>query len=210
MLLTVMVRILFWPLSRKMTVSMRKMSELSPKITELREQFKDNPQRMNQEVMALYRENKVNPAAGCLPMLVQIPVFISLFTVLRSAVELRYASFLWISDLSEPEALFADWFPFGGLNILPILVALTMFLQSALSPATGDKSQQRMMLVMMPVMMLFMCYQLPSGVSLYWMLSTVISIVQMWRLRRQSTPAAASSANEAPRVTRQMRRHGNG
>ena len=206
-LLTILVRIIFWPLTHKSTISMRRMSEVQPLIKELQAKFKDNPQRLQQEMFALYREKKVNPMAGCLPMLVQIPVFIALFTVLRSAVELRYASFLWISDLSEPERLFADWFPFGGLNILPILMAATMALQSALSPTAGDRSQQRMMMVIMPIMMLVMFYSFPSALSLYWTLSQVISIGQMWWIRKRYTPAAATAGVDA-RETRQMRRHG--
>jgi YidC/Oxa1 family membrane protein insertase len=148
--------------------------------------------------------------ASCLPMLVQIPVFIALFTVLRSAVELRYAPFLWIADLSEPENLFPGIFPFGGLNILPILMAVTMGLQSALTPSTGDKQQQRMMMVMMPIMMLVMFYSFPSALSLYWTLSQVLSIVQMWYIRKRYTPApvAASCDTIDVPVTRQMRRHG--
>ena len=211
-LLTILVRLLFWPLTHKSTISMRRMSEIQPKMKEIREKFKDNPQRMQQETWALYRDNKVNPMASCLPMLVQIPVFIALFTVLRSAVELRYAPFLWIADLSEPENLFPNIFPFGGLNILPILMAVTMGLQSALTPSTGDKSQQRMMMIMMPVMMLVMFYSFPSALSLYWTLSQVLSIVQMWYIRKKYTPApiaAASDTVEAQVVTRQMRRHGN-
>ena len=160
----------------------------------------------------MYRDNKVNPMASCLPMLVQIPVFIALFTVLRSAVELRYAPFLWIADLSEPEALGAtSWFPFfGGLNILPILMAATMALQSAVTPSTGDKQQQRMMMVMMPLMMLVMFYSFPSALSLYWTVSQVLSIAQMWWIRKRYTPApvAASEAVVDVPVTRQMRRHG--
>ena len=210
-LLTVLVRLVFWPLTHKSTVSMRRMSEIQPKMKEIREKFKDNPQRLQQETWALYRNNKVNPMASCLPMLVQIPVFIALFTVLRSAVELRYAPFLWIADLSEPENLFPGIFPFGGLNILPILMAVTMGLQSALTPSTGDKQQQRMMMIMMPVMMLVMFYSFPSALSLYWTLSQVLSIVQMWYIRKRYTPqvpAAAADTVEAV-VTRQMRRHGN-
>ena len=210
-LLTVLVRLLFWPLTHKSTISMRRMSEIQPKMKEIREKFKDNPQRMQQETWALYRDNKVNPMASCLPMLVQIPVFIALFTVLRSAVELRYAPFLWIADLSEPENLFPTIFPFGGLNILPILMAVTMGLQSALTPSTGDKQQQRMMMIMMPVMMLVMFYSFPSALSLYWTLSQVLSIVQMWYIRKKYTPAPVSAASdtvEAQVVTRQMRRHG--
>lgn len=210
-LLTVLVRLVFWPLTHKSTISMRRMSELQPKMKELRERFKDNPQRLQQETWALYRDNKVNPMASCLPMLVQIPVFIALFTVLRSAVELRYAPFLWIADLSEPENLFPNIFPFGGLNILPILMAVTMALQSALTPSTGDKQQQRMMMVMMPVMMLVMFYSFPSALSLYWTLSQVLSIAQMWYIRKRYTPAPVAASGdtvEATVVTRQMRRHG--
>lgn len=213
-LLTVFVRLLFWPLTHKSTVGMKKMQELQPKMKAIQEKFKDNPQRMQQETFALYREAKVNPLSSCLPMLIQIPVFIALFNVLRSAVELRYAGFLWIADLSEPEALFAGVFPFGGLNILPILMAVTTALQSYFTPSAGDRSQQRMMMVMMPLMMLFMFYSFPSALSLYWFMSNLFSIAQMWLIRRQT--AAKQSASGAivspddvidPPVTRQMRRH---
>lgn len=210
-LLTVLVRILFWPLTHKSTVGMKKMQEIQPKLKELQAKFKDNPQRLQQETFALYKAEKVNPLSSCLPMLVQIPVFIALFNVLRSAVELRYAEFLWISDLSEPEGLFAAYLPFGGLNILPILMAVTTALQSAFTPSGGDKNQQKMMMVFMPLMMLVMFYSFPSALSLYWFLSNIFSIVQMWLIRR-----AAARKREAgiltpevidPPVTRQMRRH---
>ena len=211
-LLTILVRLLFWPLTHKSTVGMKKMQELQPKMKEIQAKFKDNPQRLQQETFALYREAKVNPMSSCLPMLIQIPVFIALFNVLRSAVELRYAPFLWIGDLSEPEGLFASWFPFGGLNILPILMAVSTGLQSAFTPSTGDKKQQQMMMVMMPLMMLFMFYSFPSALSLYWFLSNLFSIAQMWIIRRQT--AGASKKGEVlmgevidPPVTRQMRRH---
>ena len=211
-LLTILVRLLFWPLTHKSTVGMKKMQELQPKMKEIQAKFKDNPQRLQQETWALYREAKVNPMSSCLPMLIQIPVFIALFNVLRSAVELRYAPFLWIGDLSEPEGLFASWFPFGGLNILPILMAVSTGLQSAFTPSAGDKNQQRMMMVFMPLMMLFMFYSFPSALSLYWFLSNLFSIVQMWIIRRQT----AAKSNDAvitpevidPPMTRQMRRHG--
>ena len=213
-LLTILVRLLFWPLTHKSTVGMKKMQELQPKMKEIQAKFKDNPQRLQQETWALYREAKVNPMSSCLPMLIQIPVFIALFNVLRSAVELRYAPFLWIGDLSEPEALFASWFPFGGLNILPILMAVSTGLQSAFTPSAGDKNQQKMMMIFMPLMMLFMFYSFPSALSLYWFLSNLFSIVQMWIIRRQ-TAAKTPAKGEVlmgevidPPVTRQMRRHG--
>ena len=209
-LLTILVRVLFWPLTHKSTVGMRKMQELQPKMKEIQKKFKDNPQRLQQEMWQMYRTEKVNPMSSCLPMLVQIPVFIALFNVLRSAVELRYAPFLWIADLSEPEALFASWFPFGGLNVLPVLMALSTGLQSAFTPSTGDKQQQRMMMIFMPVMMLFMFYSFPSALSLYWFLSNLFSIVQMWLIRRQTAKKQAVLVPEVidPPETRQMRRHG--
>ena len=211
-LMTILVRLLFWPLTHKSTVGMRRMQEIQPLMKEIQAKYKDNPQRMQQETFALYREHKVNPLSSCLPMLVQIPVFIALFNVLRAAVELRYAPFLWIGDLSEPEALFASWFPFGGLNILPILMAVTTGLQSALTPSTGDKQQQKMMMFMMPAMMLFMFYNFASALSLYWTVSQGLSILQMWMIRRSvaKKEAEAQSAGIVidPPVTRQMKRHG--
>jgi YidC/Oxa1 family membrane protein insertase len=214
-LLTILVRILFWPLTHKSTIGMRKMQEIQPLLKEIQAKYKGNPQRLQQETWQLYREHKVNPLSSCLPMLIQIPVFFALFVVLRGAVELRYAPFLWIKDLSQPEALFASWFPFGGLNILPILMAVTMALQSALTPSTGDKSQQRMMMLFMPLMMLVMFYNFASALSLYWTLSQVMSIAQAWWIRKKygtpSKPAGKDGVIEPDAVempqTRQMRRH---
>lgn len=205
-LLTFLVRIIFWPLTHYSTKSMKKMQEIQPKLKELQAKFKGNPQKLQQETWAIYRENKVNPMSSCLPMLIQIPVFIALFTVLRSAVELRYAPFLWISDLSEPENLFAGILPIP-LNILPILMSGTMALQSYLTPSAGDPQQQKMMMVMMPIMMLFMFYSFPSALSLYWTVSQAVSIVQMWMMRRKSAQKAEAAAVtvDAP-LTRQQRR----
>ena len=209
-LLTILVRLLFWPLTRKSTEGMKKMQELQPLMKEIQAKYKDNPQRLQQETWQLYREKKVNPMSSCLPMLIQIPVFIALFNVLRSAVELRYAPFLWIADLSEPEGLFASWFPFGGLNLLPVLMAVSTALQSYFTPSTGDKKQQQMMMVMMPAMMLIMFYSFPSALSLYWFLSNIFSIVQMWLIRRQTAAKQAEVLTPEvidPPQTRQMRRH---
>ncbi len=209
-LLTVLVRLLFWPLTHKSTVGMKKMQEIQPLMKEIQTKYKDNPQRMQQETWALYKEHKVNPMSSCLPMLIQIPVFIALFNVLRSAVELRYAPFLWIADLSEPEGLFTSWFPFGGLNVLPILMAVSTGLQSAFTPSSGDKNQQKMMTIFMPVMMLVMFYSFPSALSLYWFLSNLFSIVQMWLIRRKTAKKEEVLIPEVidPPMTRQMRRHG--
>ena len=175
-LLTILIRILFWPLTHKSTESMKKMQELQPQIAELRKKFKENPRKLQEETMALYKQNKVNPVSGCLPMLIQIPVFIALFVVLRSAIELRFADFLWIKDLSEPERLFADVLPIP-LNILPIFMAAVQAWQQSMTPAT-DAAQQKMLLFFMPVMMLVMFYSMPSALVLYWSTNTVIMIAQ--------------------------------
>ena len=139
-LLTFLIRIVFWPVTHKSTESMKRMQEVQPLIAELKEKYKDNAQKMQQETMALYKQHKVNPLGGCLPMVIQIPVFIALFVVLRSAIELRFAPFLWVKDLSQPENILAGVLPMP-LNILPLVMAGTMFLQQKLTPAGGDSQQ---------------------------------------------------------------------
>ncbi len=210
-LLTLLVRIVFWPLTHKSTESMKRMQALQPKLKALQVEFKDNAQKLQQETWKLYRENKVNPMSSCLPMLVQIPVFIALYTVLRSAVELRFAPFLWIVDLSEPENLFAGLLPGGfALNILPVLMAVTMGLQTYFTPSVGDPAQQKMMMYLMPGMMLFMFYSMPSALSLYWTFSQGVSIAQLWWQRRSSdvalAPAGGPPDDPEQGMTRQMRR----
>lgn len=191
-LLTVIVRVLFWPITHKGTENMKKMQAIQPLVTELKEKYKDNPQKMQKATMALYKEHKVNPMLGCLPMLVQIPVFIALFTVLRSAVELRFADFLWIKDLSEPERLFEFGFAlpiigWDAFNILPLIMTGTMVLQQKLTPTSGDAQQQKMMAVMMPVMMLFLLYNMASALMLYWSVSQSLAILQLVMQRRKKT-----------------------
>ncbi len=181
-LLTFMIRIVFWPLNHKSMVSTRHMQEVQPVIAAMREKFKDNPQRQQQEMMAIYKEHKINPMGGCLPMLIQIPVFFALFVVLKGAIELRFSSFLWIADLSTPENLFKDVLPFP-INILPIFMGVTMWLQQKMTP-TSDPQQQKMMM-MMPVIFTFMFYSFPSGLSLYWSVNQVMMIVQLaWMKKR--------------------------
>lgn len=184
-LLTLLIRILFWPLTHKSTESMKRMQEIQPEIKALQAKYgKSNPQKLQQETMKLYKEKKVNPMGGCLPMFVQIPVFIALFTVLRNAIELRYSGFLWIADLSTAENLFAGKIPFvGSLNILPIVMSLSMIWQQKLSsPGTAatpeQQQQQKMMMFMMPIMMLFFFYSMPSGLVLYWTTSNLLMIGQ--------------------------------
>ena len=184
MLLTIIVRILFWPLTHKGTESMKRMAELQPQMQELRTKYKDNPQKMQQATMALYKENKVNPLGGCLPMVIQIPVFIALFVVLRSAIELRFAGFLWIEDLSQAENLLADKLPFP-INILPLVMAATMVWQQKLTPQAGDPRQQKMMATIMPVFMLFILYNFASGLVLYWTTNQCLMIAQMLLQKRR-------------------------
>ncbi|MFO7871940.1 MAG: membrane protein insertase YidC [Kiritimatiellia bacterium] len=194
-ILTFIVRVLFWPVTHKSTESMKKMQKLQPELTALREKHKGDPQKLQRATMALYKEHGVNPMAGCLPILVQMPVFIALFTVLRSAVELRFASFLWIRDLSEPEALFAGTALFeklpliDSLNILPLLMAVTMYWQQKLTTAGGDSQQQKMMTIM-PVVLLFVLYSMPSALLLYWTVSQCLSIAQVLLQRRREASAS--------------------
>ena len=181
-LLTFLIRIIFWPLNHKSMVSTRHMQEVQPIIAAMRAKYKDDPKRQQQEMMAIYKEHKINPMGGCLPMLIQIPVFFALFVVLQGAIELRFSSFLWIADLSTQENLFADVLPIG-INILPLFMGVTMWLQQKMTP-TSDPQQQKMMM-MMPVLFTFMFYSFPSGLSLYWSVNQVMMIVQLaWMKKR--------------------------
>jgi YidC/Oxa1 family membrane protein insertase len=190
-LLTILIRIIFWPLTHKSTESMKKMQALQPLMTELKAKHKDNPRKMQEETMALYRKHKVNPVSGCLPMVIQIPVFIALFVVLRSAIEMRFAPFLWVQDLSAPERLFADILPIP-LNILPIFMAVTQAWQQVLMP-TADPNQQKIMLFFMPVMMLVMFYMMPSALVLYWSANQCIVILQQL-IQKKKTPGPAPAS----------------
>lgn len=188
-ILTIIVKMLFWPVTHKGTESMKRMQQLQPELQKLKEKYKKDPKKLQEKQMLLYREHKINPLAGCLPIVVQIPVFISLFTVLRSAVELRFSRFLWIKDLSEPEGLLAGVIPFpeSGLNILPLLMTATMVLQQRMTPTAGDPQQQKVM-AFLPVMMLFIFYGMPSALVLYWTVSQLLSILQLY-LQRKRDPA---------------------
>lgn len=177
-LLTLIVRIVFFPLTERSNRSMRKMSKIAPKAKEIREKYKDNPQLMNQKTMELYRQEGVSPLGGCLPILLQIPVFFALYAALDSAVELRHVSFLWIMDLTKPD-LVGPKFLFGhGIHPLVIAMTVLMILQQKMTPSNMDPAQQKMMMIM-PFIMLFFLYNLPSGLTLYWTVSQIFSILQM-------------------------------
>ena len=184
-ILTILIKTALWPLQNKATSSMKRMQLLSPKMTELREKYKDDPTKMNEELMKLYKQYGVNPFGGCLPMLVQIPIFFGFYSMLGSAIELRNSHFLWIHDLSQPDTLtHVLGFP---INLLPIVMAGTMVWQMAISPKSGDPSQQRIM-YFMPVIFLSFCYNYASGLALYWTTQNIFSIVQLYWTRSQPLP----------------------
>ncbi len=179
-LLTVLIRILFWPLNHLSYKSMKKMQEIQPLIQKIREKYKDDPQRLNQELMHLYRTYKINPFSGCLPILIQIPVFFALYKVLLQAIELRHAPFFgWIQDLSAPDRLPVGFdIPYlGGLPVLTILMGLSMYFQQKLSPTSLDPTQAKIMLFM-PLFFTVLFVNFPSGLVLYWLVNNVLSIAQ--------------------------------
>ncbi|HEY5777543.1 MAG TPA: membrane protein insertase YidC [Terrimicrobiaceae bacterium] len=183
--LTLIIKSLLWPIQNKATNQLRKMSLLTPKMTELREKYKDDPQKMNEEVMKLYKEYGVNPFSGCVPMLIQIPIFFGFYAMLGSAIELRNSSFLWVHDLSQPDTLFKIWgFP---VNILPIVMTGTMIWQLIITPKSGDAMQQRIF-YFMPVIFLVFCYNYASGLALYWTTQNLFSIVQLYLTRNKPLP----------------------
>jgi YidC/Oxa1 family membrane protein insertase len=193
-MVTILVRMVFWPITHKSTESMKRMSAIQPEVKKLQAKYKDSPEKLNKATMALYKEHKVNPVAGCLPMLIQIPVFFALFTVLRSAVELRFADFLWIKDLSEQEGLLAGMIPIAGcLNILPLVMTGLTLWQQKITPSAGDPQQQKMMMFM-PVMFLFLFYPMPSALVLYWTTSQLIALVQLLLQRRKKKGAVVATA----------------
>ncbi|MFT5882203.1 MAG: YidC/Oxa1 family membrane protein insertase, partial [Crocinitomicaceae bacterium] len=189
-LLTVFIRIIIWPLHNKSTRTMKRMGKLQPIMKEMREKYADNPQKLNQETMKLYKTYGVNPMGGCLPMLVQIPIFFGVFKMLGAAVEMRGSGFLWVDDLSRPDTLFDLPIPFFGdvpVNILPIIMAVTMVLQMRLTPQSGDKLQRRIFMLM-PLMFFFFCYNYAAALALYWSTQNIVSIAQTLLMKNLPEP----------------------
>jgi len=191
LLLTCCVSFLLFPLSFKSLKSMRHLQELQPQMEKMRQQYKDNPQKLNKEMMELYRRHKVNPMGGCFPMLLQMPIFLAFYHTLMRSVELKGAGFLWIKDLSMPDAAFALPFTLpllgSSINLLPILMIGAMIVQQKLSQmrTAVQTEQQKMMAAIMPVMFGFIFYSLPSGLVLYWLTNTVLtSSLQFFALRK--------------------------
>lgn len=186
-LTTILIRLVIWPLYAKSTRTMKRMSKLTPKMKEIKEQYKDDPQKQNQEIMGLYRKYGVNPLGGCLPMFVQMPIFLGFYRMLSSAVELRHQPFLWIDDLSMPDTLFdipGTSIPF---NLLPLLMAVTMIIQMKVSPQSGD-STQRMIFMFMPVIFLVICYNFAAALALYWTTQNIFSIGQTMLMNKLPEP----------------------
>jgi YidC/Oxa1 family membrane protein insertase len=184
-LLTITVRFIIWPLHAKSTHTMKRMAKLKPEMDKLREKYPNDPNKLNTEMMGLYRKFGINPLGGCLPMFIQIPVFFGFYRMLQYAVELRGQRFLWVDDLSQPDTV---WHLAGiPLNLLPIVMAVTSFLQIKMTPMTGDKLQQRIILLM-PLMFFFFCYNFASALALYWTTQNLFSIGQTWLMGRMPEP----------------------
>jgi YidC/Oxa1 family membrane protein insertase len=185
--LTTIIKLVLWPIQNKANRSMRQMAVLSPKMQELREKYKDDPTRMNQEVMKLYKEYGINPVGGCLPMLIQIPIFFGLFKMLGQAVELRNAKFLWVRDLSQPDTV--AHLPVLGwpVNIIPLCMAATQIWLMQMTPKTGDATQRRVMMFT-PLIFLFICYNFAAALALYYTTQNIFSILQFYQNKNQPMP----------------------
>ncbi|UCB44528.1 MAG: membrane protein insertase YidC [Spirochaetota bacterium] len=191
-LMTIVIKIILYPLTQKSFKSMRRMSALQPKITEIRERYKNNPQQMNREVQNLYRKEKVNPMGGCLPMVLQLPIFYALYTLLSGMIELRNESFLWIKDLSLPDtvATIRAMVPLLGyriegqgltdINILPFIMTGTTLLQSKLTSGDQTAQQGKMMTYLFPIVFFFIFWNMPSGLVLYWTIQNILTIGQQY------------------------------
>ena len=194
-LVTVALKVVFWPIQAKSIESMKAMQKFQPHVQKLKEKYKDDPQRLNLETMKLYKEHKINPVSGCLPMLVQMPVLIAFYKVLGGNCALRGESFLWIKDLAQPDtvAMVAGF----AVNPLPLLMVGSMIWQQKITPQTGDPQQAKMMMFM-PLIMLFMFYNMAAGLTLYWTLQQFMSILQQWlSLRKQRELAPAPLAGKS-------------
>ena len=190
-ILTIMTKILLWPLGTKSYKSMGEMKKIQPLMAEIREKYKNDKKRMNQEVMGLYKTYKINPMGGCLPMIAQIPVFFALYRMLYEAIELRHAPFFgWIIDLSAPDRLFHFNFsipfmqPPYGIPVLTIIMGASMLLQQKMSPPPGDPAQAKMMMLM-PIIFTFIFINFSSGLVLYWLTNNLLSISQQYYISKK-------------------------
>ncbi len=198
-LITVFVRLLFWPLMKASARTSKRMAALQPQIKELQEKYKDNPQKMNQKMLELWREHKVNPASGCLPILIQFPILLGFYSMLQTAIELRGESFLWACDLSQSDTI-ATVFGFP-INPMPLMMGATMLWQARLTPMSPsmDPAQQRIMKYM-PLMFMVFLYNFSAGLTLYWTVSNLLSILQMKMTKAMDDkPAGPAAVAAAPK-----------
>ncbi len=185
-LLTVLIKALFWPISYKGMKSMKTMQKLGPKMTQIREKYANDRDRMNREMMQLYKTYNVSPVGGCLPMLAQIPVFFALYRLLMQTIELRHAPFFgWITDLSAPERLFIGFdLPYlGGLPLLTLFMGFSMYLQQKLTPSPADPTQAKIMMFM-PVIFTVISINFASGLVLYWLVNNLLSMLQQYAINK--------------------------
>jgi len=200
--ITVLVKLLFWPLTQASTRSMKRMQALQPQMKAIQEKYKADPAKMNKKTMEFMREHKVSPLGGCLPMVVQIPVFFGFYRMIQSAIELRGASFLWIGDLSQPDTLFmipGTGFPF---NLLPLIMGVTMLWQARLTPPSpGMDPTQAKMMRYMPLMFMVFLYNFSAGLTLYWTVQNLLTIAQtkLTRAVPEVGPTPATALTPAPR-----------
>jgi YidC/Oxa1 family membrane protein insertase len=182
-ILTILIKIVFFPLSAASYKSMARMKEVQPKLVQMKEQYKNDPQKLNAAMMEMYKKEKINPLGGCLPVLIQIPVFISLYWVLLLSVEMRGAPWIgWIYDLSKPETSISDLIGIGiPIGVLPILMAISMYIQVKLNPTPPDPIQAKVMLYM-PLIFSLMFFFFPSGLVLYYIVNNILSIAQQWQI----------------------------
>ncbi len=198
--ITFIVKLLFWPITQAQSRSMKRMAKLQPQMKALQEKYKEDPKKMQQKMHEFWKEHKINPAAGCLPIFIQIPVFIGFYKMLQSAIELRGASFLWACDLSQPDTIWV----IPGLNFpinpLPLIMGATQLWQMRLTPPSPgvDPVQQKIMQYM-PLMFLFILYNFSSGLTLYWTVQNLLSIAQM-KLTKATEDKAPGSAAAAPKA----------
>ena len=187
-LVTVLFKAAFWPITQKGMKSMKNMQKLQPKMAKIKEKYKGDPAQMNKEVMNMYKTYKVNPLGGCLPMVLQIPVFFALYKVLLQCIELRHAPFMfWITDLSAPDRLWVSLhIPYlGGIPVLTLLMGASMFLQQKMTPTTADPAQAKIMMFL-PVVFTFMFINFASGLVLYWFVNNLLSILQQKLINNQA------------------------
>ena len=187
-LLTIFIKLLLWPLTHKSFVSMKRMQKLQPQMQRLKDKFGEDKQRLNKEMMDLYKRNKVNPFGSCLPMLLQFPFFIGFYNALLTPIELRHAGFLWIKDLSRPdwESLPVSAFGYDfGVPVLVLLMGASMFIQQWMTPTPTVDPNQRRMMMMMPLVFTVIFVSFPSGLTIYWFVNNLLSILQQYMINRK-------------------------